>query len=127
MNTLNSYERVADQLVSKEKTYFMLTTNTSEQVIDLVGEVTSFCKRSSPISYLGFPLYTGGQRIIHYSDLVDKVVKKISGWHSKNLSFGGKATLIKHVLLSIHIHTLSAISPPKTTLRYIKSMIADFL
>lgn len=54
------------------------------------------------------------------------MVRRISGWHAKTLSFGDKATLIKHVLLSIPVHTLSAISPPKTTLKYIKKVAADF-
>ena len=80
----------------------------------------------SPIIYLGCPLYIGGQRIIYYSDLVEKVIKRIAGWHSKILNFGGKITLVKHVLQSVPIHTLEAICPPKTTLKYIKRIIADF-
>ncbi|KAG5606071.1 hypothetical protein H5410_027563 [Solanum commersonii] len=78
------------------------------------------------INYLGCPLYIGGQRIIYYSELVDKVVKKISGWHSRILSFGGRVTLVKHVLQSIPIHTMAAISPPKTTIKYLKNITADF-
>lgn len=63
---------------------------------------------------------------IYYSYSVDKVIQKTSGWHSRILSYEGKETLIKHVLLSILIHTLFAMSPPKTTLKYIKNAIADF-
>ncbi|XP_015168633.1 uncharacterized protein [Solanum tuberosum] len=126
METLNTYEEVSDQLINKAKSHFMAPTNTPSDVILLIEEITGFSQKSSPITYLGCPLYIGRQRIIYYSELVAKVVKKISDWQSRILSFGGKATLIKHVLQSIPIHTMAAISPPKTTIRYIKRVTADF-
>ena len=82
--------------------------------------------KNIPITYLGCPLYIGGQRIINFSDMVEKGIKRISGWQSKILNFGGKVTLVKHVLQSISIHNLAAMSSPKTTLKYIKKVIADF-
>ncbi|KAH0700920.1 hypothetical protein KY284_015135 [Solanum tuberosum] len=42
------------------------------------------------------------------------------------LSFGGRITLIKHALQSIPIHTMAALSPPSTTIKYIENIIADF-
>ncbi|WMV08066.1 hypothetical protein MTR67_001451 [Solanum verrucosum] len=104
----------------------MIPSNTPPDIISLTQEVTGFSQKSSPISYLGCPMYIGGQRIIYYSELVAKVVKKISEWHSRILSFGGKVTLVKHVLQSIPIHTMTTISPPKTTLNYIKRVTSDF-
>lgn len=61
MNTLTAYEEIPDQLVSKEKSHFMLTPNTSQQVVDLISNITAFSKKNSLISYLGCPLYIGGQ------------------------------------------------------------------
>lgn len=58
--------------------------------------------------------------------MVSKVVSKILGWQSKILSYGGRATIIKHVLQSLPIHILSVVSPPTTTLKQIKSIIANF-
>ena len=58
---------------------------------------------------------------------MDKVIKSITGWQFKILSFGGKVTLVKHVLQSIPIHTVASISPPKTTVKYInKSLLIYF-
>jgi len=50
----------------------------------------------------------------------------VCGWQAKVLSFGGRITLIKHALQSIPIHTMAAISPPSTTIKYIEAIIADF-
>lgn len=56
---------------------------------------------------------------------MDKVIKSITGWQFKILIFGGKVTLVKHVLQSIPIHTMASISPPKTTIKYLKQVTAD--
>ncbi|XP_015161207.1 uncharacterized protein [Solanum tuberosum] len=58
--------------------------------------------------------------------LVEKVSKKVCGWQARILSFAGRITLIKHALQSIPIHTMAAISPPRTTIKYIEAIIADF-
>ncbi|KAK6786405.1 hypothetical protein RDI58_014930 [Solanum bulbocastanum] len=87
--------------------------------MDTIQEVTGFSKKDSP-------LYIGRQRIIYYSQLVEKIFKKICGWQARLLSFGGKTTLIKHALQSIPVHTMVAVSPPNTTIKYIESIIIDF-
>ena len=126
MEIIAEYEKVSDQQLNKDKSFFMVTDNTNQQIIDTIIQETGSRKKHCPIMYLGSPLYIGGQRIIYYSDLVEKVIKKIAGWQAKILNFWGKTTLVKHVLQSMPIHTLAAVSPPKTTLNYIKRVIADF-
>ncbi|WMV46087.1 hypothetical protein MTR67_039472 [Solanum verrucosum] len=79
MKTLSTYEAVSDQSINKENSHFMVPTNTPMETIDMVKDITGFYQKASPISYLGCPLYIGGQRIIYYSELVAKVVKRISG------------------------------------------------
>ncbi|WMV30174.1 hypothetical protein MTR67_023559 [Solanum verrucosum] len=126
MKTISTYEAVSDQLLNKSKSHFFVPSNTNPNIIVMIKETTGCSRKKCPINYLGCPLYIGGQRIIYYSDLVDKVIKKISGWQSRILSFGGRVTLVKHVLQSIPIHTMAAIAPPKTTIQYLKSITADF-
>ncbi|KAH0650296.1 hypothetical protein KY284_030208 [Solanum tuberosum] len=57
---------------------------------------------------------------------VEKVSKKVCGWQARVLSFGAKITLIKHALQSIPIHTMAALSPPSTTIKYIETINGDF-
>ncbi|KAK6782013.1 hypothetical protein RDI58_019809 [Solanum bulbocastanum] len=126
MKTLREYESASGQLINKEKSQFMIPDNTSQNIRDIIQEVTGFSKKDSPISYLGCPLYIGRQRIIYYSQLVEKISKNICGWQARLLSFGGKTTLIKHALQSIPVHTMAAVSPPNTIIKYIESIIIDF-
>ncbi|KAG5568308.1 hypothetical protein H5410_064677, partial [Solanum commersonii] len=69
-----------NQCVNKAKSHFMIPTYAIMETIERIKEITGFFQQDSPITYLGYPLYIGGQRIIYYSDLVAKVVKRISGW-----------------------------------------------
>ncbi|KAK6780086.1 hypothetical protein RDI58_022270 [Solanum bulbocastanum] len=126
MSTLEVYEHVSDQLINKEKSHFIVPTNTTQDIIDKIQKVTGFSLKDSPITYLGCPLYIGRQRILYYSQLVEKVSKKFCGWQDRLLSYAGKIILIKHTLQSIPIHIMAAISPPSTTIKYIETIIADF-
>ncbi|KAG5609439.1 hypothetical protein H5410_020720 [Solanum commersonii] len=102
----------------------IIFSSTDRHSLKLIMDI--FSQKSSPITYLGCPLYIGRQRIIYYSHLVEKISKKFCGWQTMILSFGGKITLIKHALQSIPIHTMAVISPPSTTIKYIEAIIADF-
>jgi len=124
--TLTRYEKLSDQPINKDKSHFMVTENTPLAMTELIKEITGLTQKISPITYLGCPLYIGDQSIIYYSELVAKVKQKITGWQSRMLSFGVKATMIKHVLHYFPIHTMPAISLPNTTINYMKRDIADF-
>ncbi|XP_015159687.1 uncharacterized protein [Solanum tuberosum] len=126
IDTLGDYEHASDQLTNRDKSHFMVPDATPLDINNVIKEVTGFSQKASPITYLGYPLYIGGHRIIYYSHLVQKVSKEICGWKARILSFGGKITLIKHALQSNPIHTMAAISPPNTTIKYIESIITNF-
>ncbi|XP_070020191.1 uncharacterized protein [Nicotiana sylvestris] len=55
-----------------------------------------------------------------------RVINRIRGWRLKFLSFGGRATLIRHVLLALNIHTLAVVHPPKGTIYMIEKYINSF-
>lgn len=52
--------------------------------------------------------------------------KKIMGWQNKLLSYGGRYILIRHVLQSIPIYTLSAMNTPKGLLEQLHKVFAKF-
>ncbi|XP_019224305.1 PREDICTED: uncharacterized protein LOC109205994 [Nicotiana attenuata] len=126
MDTLQSYENTSGQLINKNKSHFMTSSSAFPYTIRRIKQITGFTRKESPLTYLGCPLYTGRKRTVHFNPIVSKVVGRIRGWHGKLLSYGGRATLIKHVLQSIPIHLLSAVSPPKTVLRQIEKLAANF-
>ena len=56
MKTLATYESVSDQLINKDKSHFMVPSNAPREVINVIGEITGFTQKNSPITYLGCPL-----------------------------------------------------------------------
>ena len=77
IKTIEDYEEVSDKKVNKDKIFFMVTSNTSHDIIEEIKRATGFGRKNGPINYLGCSLYIGGQMIIYFSEVVEKVIKRI--------------------------------------------------
>ncbi|XP_055814323.1 uncharacterized protein LOC129883750 [Solanum dulcamara] len=126
MDTLATYERISGQLINKHKSHFMIPSNAFKSTVLRIKRIRGFNQKNSPITYLGCPIYIGRQRVIYYSDLISKIVNRITGWQAKILSYGGRVVLVKHVIQAMPIHLLSASTPLSTTIKQIQSITANF-
>ncbi|XP_015057525.1 uncharacterized protein LOC107003747 [Solanum pennellii] len=126
MDTLKEYEKISGQLINGDKIHFMLHPSAFNSTRDRIKRLTGFKQKQGPITYLGCPLFVGRPRNVYFSDLINKVVSRIIGWQTKQISFGGKAVLSKHVLQALPIHLLTAVTPPNTIINQIPMLIADF-
>ena len=80
-----------------------------------------------PIKYLGVPLHFTNLRMEDIQPVVDKLIKRITGWKGKLLSSAGKLVLLKSCLASTPIYLLSVIKLPKWAIENINSQMANFL
>nr|XP_009761706.1 PREDICTED: uncharacterized protein LOC104213855 [Nicotiana sylvestris]XP_016487559.1 PREDICTED: uncharacterized protein LOC107807651 [Nicotiana tabacum] len=126
LSTLKDFEKISGQLVNKNKSYFAMSNKTSLVTINRMKAITGMKYQKFPIKYLGCPLTKGRKKIEFYSDIVNKVIGRIRGWHTKLLSTGGRAILIKHVLLALPIYLLAAVNPPKGTIELIEKFVGRF-
>ncbi|XP_019235714.1 PREDICTED: uncharacterized protein LOC109216039 [Nicotiana attenuata] len=126
MHQLQNYEKCFGQLINIGKSCFLVDPKASNITIQRIKEVVGYRHANFPITYLGCPLYVGRKRILHFSDIVSKLVKRTTGWQGKLLSVGDRATLIKHVLQSQPIYLLSALEPPKTVFKQLETYMARF-
>ncbi|KAL0401735.1 UNVERIFIED_CONTAM: hypothetical protein Slati_4203400 [Sesamum latifolium] len=60
--------------------------------------LTNFARGAMPVRYLGIPLATQRLSVTDYSPLVDQIVKSISKWTAKSLSYAGRLELIRLVI-----------------------------
>ncbi|KAL3635943.1 hypothetical protein CASFOL_020490 [Castilleja foliolosa] len=85
----------------------------------------NFLKSVSAVFFMLMIIFSTG--MIYFDSLLQKIVNKLEGWKSKFISFAGKIVLIKSVLSSIPIHTLSAVPVHKAILKKIEKLIKLFL
>nr|XP_033511967.1 uncharacterized protein LOC117276725 [Nicotiana tomentosiformis] len=94
MRILDNYEDISGQQINRHKSHFITSPCAFPATIRRVQDVTDFTNKESPLTYLGFPLYTGRKRIVHFNDLVDKVVDRIKGKKLKTTSDRGSTLAI---------------------------------
>ncbi|XP_058733064.1 uncharacterized protein LOC131604651 [Vicia villosa] len=77
--------------------------------------------------FLGIPIGSNPRRIASWSSLVSKIKKRLSLWKERLLSFGGRITLLKSVLSSLAIITLSFYKAPVKIIKEITRIQSNFL
>ncbi|WMV51941.1 hypothetical protein MTR67_045326 [Solanum verrucosum] len=113
MMVLWRYEEVSGQLINMAKSYFYLHEKTPLICSIRLRKLTGIRQWEFPVTYLGCPVFYGRKKSSYFEDLMRKVARRILSWQNKFLSFGGKFILINHVLQSMPMHILAALTPPK--------------
>ncbi|XP_060210305.1 uncharacterized protein LOC132637192 [Lycium barbarum] len=95
--------------------------------INRMRSATDFMNKDFLFNYLGYPIYVGKKRNSYFDNMLAKIIKKLNGWQSKMLSFGGRIVLIKSALQVIPTYILSAIQPPKGIIKLMEKHFCNFL
>lgn len=120
------YEQGSGQLINVSKSGFLLHPKTNVSTANQISRMTGFIRHSFPLKYLGFPLVLGRRKKVHFAGIIHSIQRRISGWKSSLLSQGAKLTLIRHVLTSIPIYTLSTTSLHSGTHQLLEQSFANF-
>ena len=76
--------------------------------------------------YLGLPLIIGKSKVEIFTEIKERVERKLSGWKEKLLSMGGREILIKAVAQAIPTYTMSCFQIPKSLCDEIEAMMRKF-
>lgn len=126
MRFLRDYEEVSSQLIKKYKSYFYLHEKIPLIFSIRLRKLTGIRQGDFPFTYLGCPVYYGRKCSIYFEDLIRKIARRIFSWKNRLLSYRGKYILINHVLQSIPIHMLSALTPPKGVIKKMHQLFVKF-
>ncbi|GKA17175.1 RNA-directed DNA polymerase, eukaryota [Tanacetum coccineum] len=80
----------------------------------------------SPFVYLGTKVGGNMARVSEWKEVIDKVMKRLSKWKLKALSIGGRLTLIKSVLGSTPLFSMSSFKAPMTVLQNLEAIRSRF-
>lgn len=81
---------------------------------------------SLPFDYLGLPIRLNMRRRESWSKITEKFKNKLSEWKSKNLSYGGRWTLVKSVLGSLSLYFFSLFRAPISVIDTLESIRRTF-
>uniref|UniRef100_A0A803PE03 Reverse transcriptase domain-containing protein n=1 Tax=Cannabis sativa TaxID=3483 RepID=A0A803PE03_CANSA len=99
----------------------------SDAEVGRILEASQFKRSSLPFRYLGIPICS--KKISHSECqiLLEKMVSKIRGWSSRNLSYMGRVTLINAILIAIHTYWAQIMILPKKLLKDIEAIRRSYL
>jgi hypothetical protein len=80
-----------------------------------------------PFKYLGVPLHYKKLKREDIQPVVDKFIKRITGWRGRLLTYSSRLTLIKSCLSSITMYLMSFLKFLKWAIRLIESQMSNCL
>ena len=110
---LEKYCSWLSQSINIEKFGCFPSKGVSPQFINQVRCSWGLNILSNNTTYLGVPLFLSRSKNKDFRYIKERLDSKLSGWKSKNLSWSGKATLIKSVAQAIPAYAMSIIQLPK--------------
>ncbi|KAL0293112.1 UNVERIFIED_CONTAM: Retrovirus-related Pol polyprotein from type-2 retrotransposable element R2DM [Sesamum angustifolium] len=125
-DTLTEFANMSGLKVNASKSHIIISKsgqNEKQQILNLLG----FQEGSLPVKYLGVPLTSSRLTLADCSPLIHKVDCRLSGWSHLNLSFAGRALLIKSVLSTLHNYWASVFILPKGIIKLLESKMRKFL
>jgi hypothetical protein len=93
------------------------------QIVNLLG----FSLGTLPFTYLGAPIFKGKSKSIYFQPIADRIRSKLANWKASLLSIAGRVQLVKSVVQSMLIHTMSIYSWPIKLIKQIEKWIKNFI
>jgi hypothetical protein len=109
---LTCFENISGMRINYHKSDLM-TMNMPGSTPREFAQVFSCNLRSFPFKYLGVPLHFAKLRKEDLQPIIDQIIKKISGWRGKLVSYEGKLILIRACLASIPTYLMFVLKFPK--------------
>ncbi|KAF7841604.1 putative RNA-directed DNA polymerase [Senna tora] len=124
--TLDTYARLAGQVLNKDKSIVIFSPNTPRQFKRIMS-TTLGAKTSNKLGkYLGVKVDNKVNSAELYKELVEKLESKLAGWKSRLLSQSERLTLIQSVLQSSPIYQLSVMHMPNKYADKIDALSTNF-
>ena len=115
------------QKISNEKSRIYFSANVDEDLKERVCDKLGMFETKDFGKYLGFPLKHNGAPRGQYNFVAERVMKKLTGWKAKFLSFAGRAVLVKSVMSAVPNHVMQGVNLPRHLCDKLDKINRDFL
>lgn len=112
--------------INKEKSCTFIF-NTPETIKAHLTRTLGFRHGELPTKYLGNQLDVNPSRIENWQQIIEKIKNRLASWSFKSLNIADRLVLLKLVLQSIPIYSLSVMAAPKGACTKMKEIFGKFL
>lgn len=123
---LHRYGAVTGQSINPIKSSIIFGKDVLEENKTKVKQKLGIESEGGESKYLGLPECFKGSKIKLFAYLKERLGRRISGWHARTLSQGGKEVLIKAVGSALPVSAMSVFKIPKTVISTLSNALASF-
>ena len=109
---LNTFCQSSEAKVNKTKSQVFFSKNISARSMKRIGADLGFPITKDLGMYLDMPLLHTRVSQHTYQKIIDKVERRLSGWHASLLSLAGRITLAQTILQAILVYAMQTTSLP---------------
>jgi hypothetical protein len=117
---LSCFEQMSGMRINFHKCV-LIAIKVEEQEAQLFSQSLCCMLGQFPLKYLGVPQHYTKLRKEDIQPIVDKLLKKASGWRGRLLNHAARLELVRSVLASIPLYLMSVIKFPKWAITLINS------
>ncbi|XP_058775196.1 uncharacterized protein LOC131649451 [Vicia villosa] len=92
-----------------------------------LANLIGFSLASPPFIYLGVPIFIGKPKACFFLPIADNIRLKLAAWKAKILTMAGRTQLVKSVILSMVVHSISIYNWPGSIIKKIESRLRNFI
>ena len=120
------YEIVSGQVINKEKTTLCFSRNTDEVTQEAIKVGLNGPAIRHYEKYLGLPSFVGKNKMACFTQIKERIWGCLQGWKEKLLSQAEREVMIKAVVQSIPVYSMSVFKLPVSLCKDIEAMIRKF-
>ena len=120
------YEAASGQVINKEKTTLCFSRNTDEATQEAIKVALDVPAIRQYEKYLGLPSLVGRNRTACFTQIKERIWGRMQGWKEKLLSQAGREIMIKAVVQSIPVYSMSVFKLPVSLCKDIEVMVRKF-
>ncbi|XP_074316673.1 uncharacterized protein LOC141652948 [Silene latifolia] len=126
MNIIDEYCVASGQCINTDKSSILFSPNCSLMTVKKCLTEYNFAPKHDLGKYLGLPTSIGSSKTDLFKFLVDKTKRRLSSWNNILLSSAGKLTLIRSVLSSLSLFSLSVFRISVSVTSKLQSLMVHF-
>ena len=120
------YGKATGQTINLQKSSIFFGERIMDEERLKIQQILGIWNEGGASKYLGLPECFSGSKVELFSFLKECTEGRVEGWYMRKLSQSGKEVLLKSVITFLPVFAMSCFRLPKTVLRSINNIIANY-